>query len=193
MFISKKERKGMNICIECATSINDDSYNKSICNECTNRLRKDWFKNQYIICDDCDNIIYDVENDMSVKDLGDKIIRKRHRFCQQLRNKQDEIEKELLKKWNITQKSIENEVKKQAKEAKARQDAFDDEEKEAMKEADKKFKALKLEADKKIEKELANHRKNKEEMEKYIAQVDSKALKEAKQKAKLAKKDKEPK
>ena len=187
MFISKKERKGMNICIECATSINDDSYNKSICNECTNRLRKDWFKNQYIICDDCDNIIYDVENDMSVKDLGDKIIRKRHRFCQQLRNKQDEIEKELLKKWNITQKSIENEVKKQAKEAKARQDAFDDEEKEAMKEADKKFKALKLEADKKIEKELAKHRKNKEEMNKLRQQEDNKSFREAKKQAKLAK------
>ena len=77
----------MNICIECGIIINDDSYNKSICNECTNRLRKDWFKNQY----DCDNIIYDVDNDMSVKDLGDNIIRKRHRFCQQLRNKQDEI------------------------------------------------------------------------------------------------------
>ena len=177
----------MNICIECGSSINDDSYNKSICNECTNRLRKDWFKNQYVICDDCDNIIYDVENDMSVKDLGDKIIRKRHRFCQQLRNKQDEIEKELLKKWNITQKSIENEVKKQAKEAKARQDAFDEEEKEAMKVADKKFKALKLEADKKIEKELVKHYKNREEMNKLRQQEDNKSFREAKKAAKLAK------
>ena len=148
----------MNICVECGVSINDDSYNSTICNKCTNELRKDWFKNKNVICDDCDNIIYDVMNDMCVKDIGDNIIRKRHQFCQQLRNKQDEIEKELLKKWNITQKSIDNEVKKLAKEAKARQDAYDEEEKEAINAVDKKFKELKLEADKKIEKELEKHR-----------------------------------
>ena len=177
----------MNICVECGVSINDDSYNKTICKKCTNELRKDWSKNQSVICDDCDNIIYDVINDMCVKDIGDNIIRKRHRFCQQLRNKQDKIEKELLKKWNINQKSIENEVKKLAKEAKARQDAFDEEEKEAIKTGDKKFKAFKLEADKKIEKELAKHRRTKAEMETLRQQEDNKSFREAKKAAKLAK------
>ena len=177
----------MNICVECGVSINDDSYNSTICNKCTNELRKDWFKNKNVICDDCDNIIYDVMNDMCVKDIGDNIIRKRHQFCQQLRNKQDEIEKELLKKWNITQKSIDNEVKKLAKEAKARQDAYDEEEKEAIKAGDKKFKALKLEADKKIEKELTKHYKNREEMNKLRQQEDNKLFREAKKAAKLAK------
>ena len=47
----------MTICEECNMTINDDSYNKTICNECTNRLRKDWFLKQYVICDDFDNVV----------------------------------------------------------------------------------------------------------------------------------------
>ena len=180
----------MNICDKCYANINDDSYYKNLCNECTNELRKDWFIKQYEICDECDNIIYDVMTDMCVKDIGDNIKRKRHQFCQQYIDKQEERVKILIKKWNITQKSIDESNKKQEKEekeAKVCQDARDKEENEAIKAGDKKFKELKLQADKKTEKEQEKHRKNKEEMEKYIAQVDSKALKEAKQKAKLAK------
>ena len=90
------------------------------------------------------------------------------------------MKKVLLKKWNITQKSINNEVKKQTIQAKAHQDAFDREEKKQLKQQIRSLKNLKLEADKKIEKELVKHRRTKAEMEALRSQEGNKSLREAK-------------